>query len=280
MIPGASRYPATVGDREAIAVVLDHAAARAALVDSQVLTGLAHLVFRGGDGAQELWEHNRDDVLATLESERSRSPLEIQAKTVEFMKRCALYHDVGKKFHKDNHPQLGANLMRHGSATDAEKLLGYLIQKGTKQDDHKYNRFALLVSVVQHHDKFGVVGTGEGGLSIFADIPYFGSDVMHLAGVKKNVTAVMLLNLADAAAVCPDKSVAVKKHWPHGRSRADLRAWLQGPGTLGLFGRPDTSPEPVQTGPGRVADRLGGFPLAELESRALTLTRERALVLS
>jgi hypothetical protein len=46
-----------------------------------------------------------------------------------------------------------------------------------------------------------VVSTGEGALPIFSDILYFSSSPDALGGIKKNVTAVMLVNLADIAAV-------------------------------------------------------------------------------
>ena len=65
----------------------------------------------------------------------------------------------------------------------------------------EFNRFSLICSITQHHDKFGVVGTGEGALPIFSDIPYFTSDYSKINGIRKNITAVMLLNCADAAAV-------------------------------------------------------------------------------
>ncbi len=123
-------------------------------------------------------------------------------KTTELLKVAALYHDLGKCIRRANHPQIGSNLLRNYSEEETRKLADVLVYEKESLDiPAKYNRFSLIGSIVQHHDKFGVVSTGEGGLPIFSDILYFTSDENTISGIKKNITSVMLTNLADIAAV-------------------------------------------------------------------------------
>jgi hypothetical protein len=115
---------------------------------------------------------------------------------------AALYHDVGKTIRRENHPQIGANLLRSYSEDEQKRLVDALqFPSEASENPGKYNRFSLIGSIVQHHDKFGVVSTGEGALPLFSDILYFTSNETTLAGVAKNITSVMLMNLADIAAV-------------------------------------------------------------------------------
>ena len=123
-------------------------------------------------------------------------------KTAEFLKWAAIYHDIGKTIRRPNHPQIGANLLRNFDPSERQALVDALQDtEVTHQLSSGSNRFSRICSIVQHHDKFGVVSTGEGALPIFSDILYFSSDKNSLDGILKNVTQVMLLNLADAAAV-------------------------------------------------------------------------------
>lgn len=115
---------------------------------------------------------------------------------------AALYHDVGKSIRRANHPQIGANLIRNFDEGQRKLLVdGLALPSESSSSNSKDNRFSLISSIIQHHDKFGVVSTGEGALPIFSDILYFTSNPDALAGIKKNVTSVMLMNLADIAAV-------------------------------------------------------------------------------
>jgi hypothetical protein len=121
-------------------------------------------------------------------------------RTEEFLRVAALFHDIGKTIRRANHPQIGANLLRSFDPIQREMLVDALEdQRGERGSGS--NRFSRICSIVQHHDKYGVVSTGEGALPIFSDILYFSSDKNSLPGVLKNVTQVMLLNLADIAAV-------------------------------------------------------------------------------
>jgi hypothetical protein len=123
-------------------------------------------------------------------------------KTRELLLAAALYHDIGKSIRRANHPLIGANLVRNFDEAESRALVNLLVHPHEPRDtSSRFNRFSLITSIIQHHDKFGVVSTGEGGLPIFSDILYFASGADKLAGVKKNVTSVMLLNLADIAAV-------------------------------------------------------------------------------
>ena len=124
-------------------------------------------------------------------------------KVLALLKVAALFHDLGKVIRRANHPQIGVNLLRSFDEEQSRLLLDYLVYEDDEPDAlSKYNRFSLLASIIQHHDKFGVVSTGEGALPIFSDILYFTSNKGAIPGITKNVTSVMLLNLADIAAVC------------------------------------------------------------------------------
>jgi hypothetical protein len=126
------------------------------------------------------------------------------AKMSGFIGIAALYHDIGKVIRRANHPQIGANLLRNFDKTKSDLLVNALQgQSESDESQGKHSRFSLICSITQHHDKFGVVSTGEGALSIFSDILYFTSDERMLPGILKNVTSVMVLNLADIAAVVP-----------------------------------------------------------------------------
>ncbi len=107
----------------------------------------------------------------------------------EFFKLAALFHDIGKYIEIDNHPQIGLYLIRDFSGTDAGRLESII--------GREY--FASLCSVVFHHDKFGVVQTGEASLPIFADVPYYSSNLSTIKGVLKNFVFVCLCNLIDIA---------------------------------------------------------------------------------
>ncbi|MBU1126381.1 HD domain-containing protein [Patescibacteria group bacterium] len=129
------------------------------------------------------------------------SPIEKQ-KVIELLKVAALYHDIGKYIRRGNHPQIGANIIRNFDRIQQQNLVESLVFENEPQHiEKKHNRFSLISSIIQHHDKFGVVSTGEGGLPIFSDILYFTSDQSSVPGIKKNITSVMVLNLADIAAV-------------------------------------------------------------------------------
>lgn len=121
-----------------------------------------------------------------------------------FIAAAAIYHDVGKTIRRANHPQIGANLLRNFDQEQSNRLVKALQYPGEPDDSQsKHHRFSLICSTTQHHDKFGVVSTGEGALPIFSDILYFTSNEKVIDGIVKNVTAVMLLNLGDIAAVVP-----------------------------------------------------------------------------
>lgn len=139
-------------------------------------------------------------ILSALEIDPANAK-EIENVT-ELLKVAALYHDIGKFIRRANHPQIGANIIRNYSESESEKLVDFLVFDDEPADTtSKHNRFTLIASIIEHHDKFGVVSTGEGALPIFSDILYFTSNKGALNGIKKNITSVMLVNLADIAAV-------------------------------------------------------------------------------
>jgi hypothetical protein len=123
-------------------------------------------------------------------------------KVCDLLKIALLYHDIGKSIRRANHPPIGANLIRNFDEDQSRQLVDALKYQDDRNGEARHNRFSLIASIIQHHDKFGVVSTGEGGLPLFSDILYFTSDVTAMKGIKKNITSVMLANLSDIASVC------------------------------------------------------------------------------
>lgn len=113
----------------------------------------------------------------------------LNADNSEFFKIASLFHDIGKHIEVDNHPQIGLYLLRDFFPAKRQKLIGAIGME----------YFALLISIIQHHDKFGVSQTGEASLSVFADIPYHASCQETISGVKRNVSFVCMCNLMDIA---------------------------------------------------------------------------------
>jgi len=145
-------------------------------------------------------------VVYAAAAQRIKDQLDIadQAKEKEFLAIAALYHDIGKIIRKPNHPQIGANLLLSYDPDSTGRLMDALRHSTDSTETEyvsKHHRFTRLASGTQHHDKFGVVSTGEASLPLFSDIPYFTSSESEAAGIKKNITSVMLMNLADIAAV-------------------------------------------------------------------------------
>ena len=143
------------------------------------------------------------NVIRQNSSDKEKNEKEL-AKIIDLLSIAALYHDIGKCIRRPNHPQLGANMLKYLDQKSNKDLIQLLKFPNDQSPESMHNRFALITSIVQHHDKFGVVSTGEAGLPIFSDILYFssdGDDEKSILGIKKNITAVMLLNLADIAAV-------------------------------------------------------------------------------
>lgn len=150
-------------------------------------------------------------IMKALEVDLEADRVDDRAKVKDVLTVAALYHDIGKCIRRANHPQIGANIVRNFDDQQQKTLVEALAYPGDPDSKSKSNRFALISSIIQHHDKFGVVSTGEGALPIFSDILYFTSDQATIAGVRKNVTSVMVVNLADIAAVntTPDKNIAL-----------------------------------------------------------------------
>jgi hypothetical protein len=154
------------------------------------------------DDVKALYLSYFSSIMEGLEAKLEPRSMDRREKVRELLTVAALYHDIGKSIRRANHPQIGANLVRNFDERERKLLVDGLAYPGEPpSSDSKDNRFSLISSIIQHHDKFGVVSTGEGGLPIFSDILYFSSHPDALAGIRKNVTSVMLLNLADIAAV-------------------------------------------------------------------------------
>jgi len=95
----------------------------------------------------------------------------------------ALYHDIGKVIHRDKHPLLGKHLLESldVSATNTFcKLLGVEL-------------FSAMVQIINHHDLFGVLNTGEASLLVLIDA------AGHRLGIsaQKMISYLVTVNLAD-----------------------------------------------------------------------------------
>jgi hypothetical protein len=143
---------------------------------------------------RNIYQKYYNDIIAALGGIPARE------RETEILKIGALYHDIGKFIRRANHPVIGANLLRNYNEGQ-RRLLVNALGDVNDPDETKHNRFSRITSIIQHHDKFGVVSTGEGGIPIFSDILYFTSNSRAMEGIKKNITSVMLTNLADIAAV-------------------------------------------------------------------------------
>lgn len=171
-----------------------------ALLDGSFSTSCGLLPDNDDGSCMRTYQSYYSEILKGLDIEPKDSD-DIQ-KITELLKVAALYHDIGKFIRRENHPQIGANLIRNYNETESERLVNFLIYDDEGDDTpNRYNRFTLISSIIEHHDKFGVVSTGEGALPIFSDILYFTSNKGAIKGIIKNVTSVMLVNLADIAAV-------------------------------------------------------------------------------
>lgn len=172
------------------------------------------------DRSAEIYEQKYPTIMEALGVNMD----DTKQRVLGLMRVAALYHDIGKFIHRENHPAIGSNLMRDIHDPDHRPFVDALTYgKDSSESDSRHNRFSLIASIVQHHDKFGVVSTGEGALPLFSDILYFTSDGSPeaLDGIRKNVTSVMLLNLVDIAAVVSEAtddqiqraSALAKKIW-------------------------------------------------------------------
>ena len=162
--------------------------------------------------AEEAISQRMELIKDCLEIPKKDENSEVEEKVISLLKIAALYHDIGKKIRSANHPRLGINILRHSNENAKTKLINCLAIDAKENQKAKDHRFSLVCSIVEHHDKFGVVSTGEASLAIFSDILYFRSDKNAEQGIKKNITAVMLVNLADIAAVCKtdiDKKIKI-----------------------------------------------------------------------
>jgi hypothetical protein len=131
-----------------------------------------------------------------------RGAIDSRTRVLDLLQVAALFHDIGKVIRRANHPPIGSNLLRNFAEDQRQRLVEALVYQNEPIDsDANHNRFSLIVSIIQHHDKFGVVTTGEGGLPLFSDILYFTSDESVISGIRKNIASVMLVNLVDIAAV-------------------------------------------------------------------------------
>jgi len=170
-------------------------------------------------GVDEIYGSCFDEIKRGLGADS----LKEKKKVSDLLKIALLFHDIGKFIRRSNHPPIGANLVRNYNEEQRQRLVDALVYEHDERDA-KHNRFSLITSIIQHHDKFGVVSTGEGALPLFSDILYFTSDASAIQGIQKNITSVMLSNVSDIASVCTapqhlrDKAYEIAKAIRHVRS--------------------------------------------------------------
>jgi hypothetical protein len=200
-----------------------------ALFDNEEVSvpGLFKTDLEGEDPHGEFTKYHqriKDILTEKKEKEEAAKAQKKEDSIRNLLQVAALYHDIGKSIKLAKHPEIGANLLRNYKENERQRLISFLGSAGSDGGmETIQNRFDLLTSIVQHHDKFGVVSTGEGAPPIFSDILYFASNEGHILAVKKNVTAVMLLNLADIAAVNTASESRIKKAAEHAAAIKKVR---------------------------------------------------------
>ncbi len=104
-----------------------------------------------------------------------------------FLRFAALYHDIGKYYHRDRHPVLGKHLLESLNEEERRKFLSLF------KDNEEV--FYQLLELVGHHDVFGMLCTGEASRTSLID-----SSALRLSHVeisKKLIDCLVILNLGD-----------------------------------------------------------------------------------
>ena len=71
-------------------------------------------------------------------------------KITELLKVAALFHDIGKYIRRENHPQIGANLLRNFDEKERKLLLDLLVHdEDPPESEANHNRFSLITSITK-----------------------------------------------------------------------------------------------------------------------------------
>ena len=113
-----------------------------------------------------------------------------------FLRLVALYHDIGKVFHRDRHAILGRHIIESPPNPNADddlrkfhRILG---------DDDEL--FSQMIRLIGYHDLYGVLCTGEASRPVLIDVAGFKPD----ADAWKALGYLFVLNIADIYGTLPD----------------------------------------------------------------------------
>lgn len=107
--------------------------------------------------------------------------------TRKFLRLVALYHDIGKVYHRDRHPVLGKHLLE---SLNEESRRDFLVLFEKEQD-----AFYRMLELVGHHDIFGMLCTGEASRASLID-----STSLRLSDLKVAemlIDGLVVINLGD-----------------------------------------------------------------------------------
>ncbi|UCG12862.1 MAG: HD domain-containing protein, partial [Deltaproteobacteria bacterium] len=116
--------------------------------------------------------------------------------TYQFLRFAALYHDIGKVFHRDRHAILGRHIIESPPDPNGDEEL----RKFHEILGHSDERFAEMIRLIGHHDLYGVLCTGEASRPVLIDVAGFKPD-RHAWSALGNL---FVLNIADIYGTLPD----------------------------------------------------------------------------
>jgi len=115
----------------------------------------------------------------------------ISEETRLFFRLAALYHDIGKYIIRERHPTIGRYTLDYLDTVEKNALLVLL--------NNDEDLLQLLLEIVQCHDQFGVLSTGEASFPILLNAISSWSNSCDLQ--KRAVLSIMWVNMADMAGV-------------------------------------------------------------------------------
>ncbi|HWQ46919.1 MAG TPA: hypothetical protein VN376_08635 [Longilinea sp.] len=108
-----------------------------------------------------------------------------------FFRLAALYHDIGKYIIRERHPTIGRYTLEYLDPDEKHALCVLL--------NNDEDRLQLLIEMIQCHDQFGVLSTGEASYPILLNAISSWSNSPDLQ--KRAILSIMWLNIADMAGV-------------------------------------------------------------------------------
>ena len=105
----------------------------------------------------------------------------------------SLYHDIGKWIVHERHPIEGFYLLQYLFPIERDCLISLLGGRDT---------YDLLIAVIRDHDKFGIISTGEGSLSVITDL--LNPAKTDVEFYRAAIVTLLMINMADIAVSAPD----------------------------------------------------------------------------